>query len=162
MPLWGFFSKAAAHLNAFSKKLASRQGAASRKGITMVEVAISLTVIAIVSGAAALMSVQSANIEARAITTAYVEGYAESVVECFFASEDDADFKEALAVLDKSFDKNGRFEISDETGGTIYEISGMGFRMSIDVEFASRAISIVAIDNDNRIVLRLSHNVGDN
>ena len=157
-----FFARATELLSAFSKRASSRRGgrALSRRGITMVEVAISLTVIAVVSGAAALMSVRSANIEARAITTAYVEGYAESVVECFFASENDDDFKEALAILDRSFDKNGHYEISDETGGTIYEISGLGFKMSIDAEFASRAISIVAIDKDNHSVLRLSRNVG--
>lgn len=75
-------------------------GLQSRKGVTIVEVAIALAIIAIVSASAVGMVLISVNIEAKFVANTYTENSVESVLECFQFAENEEIFYEALQKLD--------------------------------------------------------------
>ena len=140
------------------EKLRRKSNRSSRKkGITMVEVAVSLAIIGIVSAVALSMSMISATVEARAVTTAYVEGYVESIVECFYFSETDTDFEQTLKKLDPNCKLVSQ---SSSLGGPEYKITGMGFIIEIKTNITEKAISLVARDAE-KTIFAFDHNVDE-
>ena len=121
----------------------------------MVEVAISLAIIGIISGVAVSMSVSSVNIETRAVTTSYVEGYAESVIECFYFSTNDDEFEAALKKIDANCQRVNNIST---LGGPEYALSGMGFTLAIETNISAGAISLTATDSKGSTLLSFEHN----
>ena len=83
-------------------KLMKRQ-TNQRRGITLLETVIALTVILLVSGAGVSIAVIFSKAEAKTFTRTEALSYSESVVECFRYCENNDELEAALALLDRGF-----------------------------------------------------------
>ena len=76
----------------------------SRRGISLVEVVVALTVIAIISSAALSLVISSASVDANSLRSTQVMMAAENVLECYRFAESKEEF---AALLEKTGDYKG-------------------------------------------------------
>ena len=76
----------------------------SRRGISLVEVVVALTVIAIISSAALSLVISSARVDANSLRSTQVMMAAENVLECYRFAESKEEF---AALLEKTGDYKG-------------------------------------------------------
>lgn len=77
----------------------------TRKGITIMEMVIALTVITIISGAALSIILSSLKVESRSAQIVEVTNLVESSIECFQYSDNDNEFLDLLHKIDEKFTK---------------------------------------------------------
>ena len=76
----------------------------SRRGISLVEVVVALTVITIISAAALSLVISSARVDANSLRSTQVMMAAENVLECYRFAESEEEF---AALLEKTGDYKG-------------------------------------------------------
>lgn len=98
----------------------------TRKGITIMEMVIALTVIAIISGAALSIILSSIKVESRSAQIVEVTNLVESSIECFQYSENEEEYLKLLQILNKDFaeviQENGDNETENEEKIIVYEL----------------------------------------
>lgn len=77
----------------------------TRKGITIMEMVIALTVITIISGAALSIILSSLKVESRSAQIVEVTNLVESSIECFQYSDNDNEYLDLLHKIDEKFTK---------------------------------------------------------
>lgn len=77
----------------------------TRKGVTIMEMVIALTVITIISGAALSIILSSIKVESRSAQIVEVTNLVESSIECFQYSDNDNEFLDLLHKIDEKFTK---------------------------------------------------------
>ena len=70
----------------------------SRRGISLVEVVVALTVIAIISSAALSLVISSASVDANSLRSTQVMMAAENVLECYRCAESKEEFAALLDI----------------------------------------------------------------
>ena len=98
----------------------------TRKGITIMEMVIALTVIAIISGAALSIILSSLKVESRSAQIVEVTNLVESSIECFQYSENEEEYLKLLQILNKDFaeviQENGDNETENEEKIIVYAL----------------------------------------
>jgi len=117
--------------------------AASRRGITMVEVVIALVIISIISAAALSVVLISVDVEQKSMTYIEVENASENVLACFRYSTDEAEFLTALQ-------KTGPYE---QTAGGNIELYASGYRLFIHADFEQERLTFTAMDTKAETIL---------
>ena len=106
----------------------------SRRGISMVEVVVALTVIVIVSAAALSLITAHTHLEARTAQTIEATNIAENAVECFRFDSTEEDFKNAFLQTGVSYDETEGIYTS---GSLTAEIVIDGSEITVVVKNAS-------------------------
>ena len=106
----------------------------SRRGISMVEVVVALTVIVIVSAAALSLITAHTHLEARTAQTIEATNIAENAVECFRFDSTEEGFKDAFLQTGVSYDETEGVYTS---GSLTAEIEILGNTITVVVKNAS-------------------------
>ena len=125
------------------RKKVNKSGLRSRKGMTVVEVAIALTMISIISGAAVSMAMHSVKVEANFVTVTQTQISGENVLECFRFADNEETFLQALQKLDDfTFDPEENAYIAD------------GGRMTVTVKasFSPKKLEYTAVKNNGETI----------
>lgn len=77
----------------------------TRKGVTIMEMVIALTVITIISGAALSIILSSIKVESRSAQIVEVTNLVESSIECFQYSDNENEYLDLLHKIDEKFTK---------------------------------------------------------
>ena len=133
------------------KQNRKQTGLQGRKGVTIVEVAIALAIIAIVSASAVGMVLISVNIEAKFVTNTYTENSVESVLECFQYAKDEATFYTALQMLD-DYQYDGEQEA--------YILEGKYLTVTVKASFAPRKLEYTAVRNTGEEIYSYTYPMG--
>lgn len=112
-----------------------------RKGVTIIELVIALSVIFIITVAAISIIHSAIKIEVRAASIIEANNTAESIVEIFRYSKDSDDFLELGGLLDNSFSV-----YSDNENEKIYEITRGAYYIDIKCYYTK---VIVNIENED-------------
>lgn len=86
----------------------------SRRGISLVEVAVALAVITIISAAALSLVISSAKVDANSLRTTQVMMHAENALECFRFADSKDDFLELMKKTGNYYDEDGRYLLSEK------------------------------------------------
>ena len=115
----------------------------SRRGFTVAEVVIALTVIVIVSGASMSLVAMQANNEAKAVATIEATNIAENAIECFrYAQNTGADFEDVF---------NYPEEMPDLEGTGPYTVTKDG--VTVNIEIVDNTITISAKNAKDETIL---------
>ena len=117
----------------------------SRRGISMVEVIVALTVIVIVSAAALSLITAHTHLEARTAQTIEATNIAENAVECFRFNSTEEGFKNAFLQTDVSYDETegidtsgsltAKIEIDDNTNTITVVVKNASGDTLVDVTY---------------------------
>lgn len=84
-----------------------------RKGVTLVELIVALSIITIITVASITMMHSSIKIEARAASIIEANKTVESIIEIYRFSDTEEQFKELCELFDESFDSSNETEYKD-------------------------------------------------
>lgn len=112
-----------------------KAGLRRRKGITVVEVAVALAVISIVSAAAVGLILNSVNVEAKFQAVTQVQNQANSVLDCFRFSSDEDTFSQALQHL-------GEYTFDPQSHA--YTLTDGAISVTVKASFAPKKLEFAA------------------
>ena len=121
----------------------------SRKGISLVEVVVTLTVITIVSIATLSLVIASAKVDAKSLRNTQVMMAAENALECFRFSEDEDEFGEMLA-------KTGDY--SDVEGA--YILRAQSYTITVNADYSVKKLTFTAFDTNGEVIYTYGFNKG--
>lgn len=119
----------------------------SRRGISLVEVVVALTVIAIISSAALSLVISSARVDANSLRSTQVMMAAENVLECYRFAENDGDFADLLQ-------KTGDYKGSDG----VFVLTEKSY--TITVNYTDTQLTFSATDSDGKEIYKYEFNKG--
>ena len=122
----------------------------SRRGISLVEVVVALTVIAIISSAALSLVISSARVDANSLRSTQVMMAAENVLECYRFAESEGDFADLLQ-------KTGDYTKEPEAIGT-YFLAEKSY--VITVSYSAEKLIFSAADSDGKEIYKYEFNKG--
>lgn len=133
-----------------------------KKGFTLVEVIVALTVIVIVSAAAITIILSSFAAKTKVVSKSCAQNFASNVWECFKAADTQEEFVSMV-----SFSEG--VELSDaekdDEGRTVYTciFDGMDLEARISVEFSATERDELEIDitDDGESIISFSYRKGD-
>lgn len=114
----------------------------SRRGITLVEVVVALTIIVIVSGAAIALISSHTKLEARTVQAVEAANIAENAIECFRYAKDDEAFYSVFSKTCEPTPDNGT--------PTTYMVKKNG-----------ATVTVKPIYSENKIVINAVYSNGD-
>lgn len=126
-----------------------------RRGISIVEVAVALAVVMIVSAAAASLVSAASDGDEKAVHTYEIGEYTESVLECFRWANDDSEFEVAVDVL--GFSRVGEQE--GETGEHMFamERSGLHYDITWIKPGSEHRLKICVTDQDGEVIYEAAY-----
>lgn len=110
----------------------------SRRGVTITEVVIALTIIGIISSAALTTVMHSLRVETQSFTVIEAENAAENALACFRYAEDENEFTEALC-------KTGAYEKQDD--GSLV-LSEKGYTVTVRADYSENYFEYNAVNSD--------------
>ena len=119
----------------------------SRRGISLVEVVVALTVIAIISSAALSLVISSARVDANSLRSTQVMMAAENALECYRFAES----KEEFAAL---LEKTGDYKGSDG----VFVLTEKSY--TITVNYTDTQLTFSATDSDGKEIYKYEFNKG--
>ncbi len=127
----------------------------NKRGITLLETVIALTVILLVSGAFVSIAMIFTKAETKNTTQAQAISYSESIIECFRYCESNEEMESALMLLDSSFVE----VISDDKalGDATYRLEKAGYVIEIVANFAQSKLEIQIADYIGNEINRLDY-----
>lgn len=113
----------------------------NRRGFSLVEVVVALTVIVIMSGAAITLINTHTDVQVRTIQTTEAANIAENAIECFRFAKDTGEFKTSLEKTTVSLEgENGNYKVI-KNGVTVI------------IEITDNTIKVSAQNKNNEIIL---------
>lgn len=125
----------------------------SRKGITLVEVVVALTIITVISGATVLLLSASVRSDARTLDSFYASAEAENAVECFRFADDGSELLRALDAVDPDYKQS-------ETDGRIFVLRKNTYTVKITADFTYNTIEITVVDIYGDTIYSLDYKKG--
>jgi len=122
------------------KKLISKLKEKSRRGFTVAEVVVALTIIVLVSGASVLTFATQARVEAKTAQTFEATNIAENAIECFIYAGGDAEAFETAFNENSGYTLEGDGPYTVTKGGVTATITIENERMEITVANSSGEI----------------------
>ena len=119
----------------------------SRRGISLVEVVVALTVITIISAAALSLVISSARVDANSLRSTQVMMAAENALECYRFAES----KEEFAAL---LEKTGDYKGSDG----VFVLTEKSY--TITVNYTDTQLTFSATDSDGKEIYKYEFNKG--
>lgn len=107
-----------------------------RRGISMAEVVVALTVVVMVTAAAISVVIASIRYEAKYVNETTALSYCESAVECVRFADSDETLGKMLEKLDDEF---------QETESGIYMLEKEGFTVTVEADFDNDEFEISAV-----------------
>lgn len=129
------------------KKLISKLKDKSRRGFTVAEVVVALTIIVLVSGASVLTFATQARIEAKTAQTFEATNIAENAIECFIYANGDAEKFESAFFNEYS----GYTLVGSGTSEDPYTVTKGGVTATITIE--NKKIEITVVNPNNKNIL---------
>lgn len=121
----------------------------SRRGISLVEVVVALTVIAIISSAALSLVISSARVDANSLRSTQVMMAAENVLECYRFAENGEEF---AALLEKTGDYKG--------SGGVFVLTEKSYTITVTVNYTDTQLTFSATDSDGKEIYKYEFNKG--
>ena len=126
------------------KKLISKLKEKSRRGFTVAEVVVALTIIVLVSGASMTLIAMQARNEVRAVQTIEATNIAENAIECFiYADGEIGKFEGAFA--------NSGYTLTGVQGSGSYTVTKDG--VTVNIKIVENKIEINAINAKGDTIL---------
>ena len=119
----------------------------SRRGISLVEVVVALTVITIISAAALSLVISSARVDANSLRSTQVMMAAENVLECYRFAESEEEFAALL-------EKTGDYKKVDNA----YVLTEKAY--VITVHYTNTQLTFSATDSDGKEIYKYEFNKG--
>lgn len=130
------------------------RNATRKKGFSLAEVVIALSIILIVSLAAMSIALSSVSVTAKAVELSKAQGFAENALECFKAAENEAELRELIEFAEG-------VELTDDGDSVYLHTLGDGrFTAQIKVGFpenAEKTFELILLDKDGNEHLSLSY-----
>lgn len=126
----------------FSKKL--------KRGISLVEVIVSIFIITLISASATTIIMASAKNEQVSLRDTQIALVTETTIECFKFSQDVDEFYSVLYLADNDFSKQ------DST----ITLNKEGFSLTILADFSAKQIVITALDTKGQELSSISYKKG--
>ena len=117
----------------------NKTGLRSRRGVTVAEVAIALVIIAIISGTAVGLILNSVKVEANFVAVTQTQTSAENVLECFRFSDNPDTFLQTLQTL-------GAYEFDSEQNA--YILTGKTVNVTVKASFAPKKLEYTAVKSN--------------
>lgn len=122
----------------------------SRRGISLVEVVVALTVITIISAAALSLVISSARVDANSLRSTQVMMAAENALECYRFAENKDNFADLLK-------KTGDYTEDQEAVGT-YVLTEKAY--VITISYTDAKLTFSATDSDGKEIYNYEFNKG--
>ena len=127
-----------------------------KRGISLLEAVICLTVITLVSTAFVSIAMIFSKEEIQNTTHLQAISYSESIVECFRYCESNEDMENALTLLDGSFVKVESDE--KDTDSASYRLEKKaGYVINVTTSFAQNKLEIQVADNNGNEINRITY-----
>ncbi len=126
-----------------------------KRGISLLEAVICLTVITLVSTAFVSIAMIFSKAEIKNTTHLQAISYSESIVECFRYCESNDDMENALTLLDGSFVKVESDE--KDTDIASYRLEKAGYVINVTTSFAQNKLEIQVADNNGNEINRITY-----
>lgn len=126
-----------------------------KRGISLLEAVICLTVITLVSTAFVSIAMIFSKAEIQNTTHLQAISYSESIVECFRYCESNEDLENALTLLDGSFVKVESDE--KDTDSASYRLEKAGYVINVTTSFAQNKLEIQVADNNGNEINRITY-----
>lgn len=122
-----------------------------KRGFTLVEVVVALTVISIITGAALSLVLFSSKAETKNFRSLCVVNDAENAVECFRFATDADTMYQALRMADSAYTQapEGHFVLEGE-----------GYTATVMADFNTNTLDFSASDRDGNIIYQISFTKG--
>lgn len=114
--------------------------ARNRRGMSLLEVVIALTVITIISASALSLVLSSAKSDAKALRTTQVIIAADNALECFKFADNEDEFKTLIT-------KTGEYV---SAGDGSYVLTEEAY--TVTVTYSAESVQFKAVDNDNEVI----------
>ena len=121
----------------------------SRRGISLVEVVVALTVIAIISSAALSLVISSARVDANSLRSTQVMMAAENALECYRFAESEEEFAALL-------EKTGDYKKVDDA----YVLTEKAYVITVNVNYTDTKLTFSATDSDGKEIYKYEFNKG--
>ena len=131
------------------KKLISKLKDKSRRGFTVAEVVVALTIIVLVSGASVLTFAVQARVEAKTAQTFEATNIAENAIECFIYAGGDAEAEAFESAFEKAFNENNGYTLTEIEANKEYTVTKGGVTATITIENNEIEITVVNPNNEN-------------
>ena len=133
----------------------------NKKGISIAECVIALTVITVISFAALSILLSSVSAKKAAVSRAEAQSFAESAFECFKASDNEAEF-----TANMQFAENVTLTGSESEGFTryTYQCEEDQYTAILDVKYSENErseLNIKVLDKNEKEIIAFSYEKGD-
>lgn len=112
------------------------RGLRSKKGMSLVEVVVALTVITIISAAALSLVISSARVDANSLSSTQIMMAAENALECFRFAQNDEDFTTLLK-------KTGDYSVIEG----VCVMNEPSYVIAVDADYTNGKLTFTAIDS---------------
>lgn len=126
-----------------------------KRGISLLEAVICLTIITLVSGAFVSIAMIFSKAEVKNTTHLQAISYGESIVECFRYCKSKKDIESALTNLDASFVAVVPDDKSE--GDATYRLEKTGYVINVVINFSQNKLEIQIADHIGNEISRLSY-----
>lgn len=118
-----------------------------KKGVSILETAIALTVITIISASVITLIIASVKTENKNYNSLYISSYAESSVECFRFADSSDELFELLKKTDAEYARTDN----------VFTLDKGQYILTVTVDFESGVLDLLANDPDGKELYALSY-----
>ena len=135
------------------KKLFKLENNRRRRGISLVETVVALTIITIISAATVGLTLSSVRTETKAWDETVIYSHAESAVECFRYAEG----QDGLAPMGTLL---GRLDSGYVQNGNTYVLEKSNYTITVTADLTAHRLTFSALSSDGEVIYEFTYDRG--